>query len=66
MIKQTINVDGMHCQMCSASIDKALNALPGVRAKADHSLGRVELELEDAAVLEQVKAAVEDLGFDVV
>ena len=61
-----IKVDGMKCGNCSAAIDKALNAIPGVKAKADHVKGLVELELDDEDKLTQIKEAIEDLGFDVI
>ena len=66
MSKMSLQVKGMMCGSCSASIDKALNIIPGVKAKADHVKGLVELELEDDGKLEQIKSAIEDLGFDVV
>ena len=62
----SLKVAGMKCENCSAAIDKALNVLPGVKAKADHVKGLVELELEDEGKLPQIKEAIEDLGFDVI
>lgn len=62
----SLKVAGMKCGNCSAAIDKALNVLPGVKAKADHVKGLVELELEDEGKLPQIKEAIEDLGFDVI
>ena len=62
----SLKVAGMKCENCSAAIDKALNVLPGVKAKADHVKGLVELELEDEGKLLQIKEAIEDLGFDVI
>ena len=56
----------MKCGNCSASIDKALNLMTGVKAKADHVKGLVELELDDDGKLPLIKDAIEDLGFDVV
>ena len=31
----TVTIDGMSCAHCSARVEKALNALPGVRARVD-------------------------------
>lgn len=66
MSKISLKVAGMHCGNCSASIDKALALIPGVKAKADHEQGLVELEVEDESKLPRIKEAIEDLGFDVV
>ena len=62
----SLKVAVMKCGNCSATIDKALNVIPGVKAKADHVKGSVELELEDESKLAQIKEAIEDLGFDVI
>lgn len=66
MSKVSLEVAGMKCSNCSASIDKALNLMTGVKAKADHVKGLVELELDDDGKLPLIKDAIEDLGFDVV
>ena len=66
MSKLSLKVAGMKCGGCSASIDKALNLMDGVKAKADHVKGLVELELDDDGKLASIKDAIEDLGFDVV
>ena len=66
MSKVSLKVAGMKCGNCSASIDKALNLMDGVKAKADHVKGLVELELDDDGKLASIKDAIEDLGFDVV
>lgn len=62
----TLKVAGMKCGNCSGSIDKALNAIPGVKAKADHVQGTVELDLADDSKLSLIADAIEDLGFDVI
>lgn len=66
MSQKTLNVSGMKCGNCSAAIDKVLNVIPGVKATADHVKGLVELELDDDGKLQQIKDAIEDLGFDVI
>lgn len=66
MSKVTLKVKGMMCGHCSASIDKALNALDGVKAQADHVKGQVELELADDSMLDKIKSAIRDLDFEVV
>lgn len=59
-----IEISGMHCMHCVAAVEKALK---------DLGLTKVEVSLENNCALvegqasdEQLKNAVEDLGFDVV
>ena len=64
-MKKTIDIDGMSCQHCAARVEKALNALPGVKAAVDLSAKKAEVvfdgALSDAILTETVLA----LGFDV-
>lgn len=62
--KVVLPVQGMMCQICADSIDKALNALPGVHAKADFAGNCVELELHDEADMQKIKDTILDLGFE--
>ena len=51
-------VSGMTCESCSASVEKALTALPTVRsASVDHATGR-------AVVLLAAGASADDFGFE--
>ena len=62
----TIKVDGMSCGGCVKSVTGVLTALDGV-ASADVSLERKQAVVEfDAAKVtrDQLKAAIEDAGFD--
>ncbi|MBK7025390.1 MAG: heavy-metal-associated domain-containing protein [Sulfuritalea sp.] len=62
----TIKVDGMSCGGCVKSVTGVLTALDGV-AKADVSLEQKQAVVEfDAAKVtrDQLKAAIEDAGFD--
>ncbi len=65
-MRKTIIIDGMSCQHCAARIEKALNALPDVKAAVDLSAKKAEVifdgELPDEVLSETVLA----LGFDVV
>ena len=63
-MKKTINIEGMHCQHCSARVEKALAEL-GLSAKVD--LAAKCAVVEGADVADNVlRDAVEDLGFEVV
>jgi len=62
----TIKVDGMSCGGCVKSVTGVLTALDGV-AKAEVSLERKQAVVEfDAAKVtrDQLKAVIEDAGFD--
>ena len=63
----TINVKGMTCSGCVASVERVLHALDGV-GKVDVSLERGEATVEFDATrvkLEDLHAAIEDAGYDV-
>ena len=63
----TIKVDGMSCGGCVKSVTGVLTALDGV-AKAEVSLEQKRAVVEfDAAKLtrDQLKAVIEDAGFEV-
>jgi len=62
----TIKVDGMSCGGCVKSVTGVLTALDGV-AKAEVSLEQKQAVVEfDAAQVtrDQLKAVIEDAGFD--
>ena len=48
--KLTLDVTGMHCEMCEATIQSALEKLPGVRkVTSSYKTGRVEADIDPAA-----------------
>jgi copper chaperone CopZ len=59
-------VVGMHCTGCEDSIRESVGGLEGVdRVEADHARGRVVVDYRSGAVtVDQVVAAVEELGFE--
>ncbi|NJD35107.1 MAG: heavy-metal-associated domain-containing protein [Betaproteobacteria bacterium] len=62
----TIKVDGMSCGGCVKSVTGVLTALDGV-AKAEVSLEQKQAVVEfDAGIVsrDQLKAAIEEAGFD--
>ena len=59
-----IEISGMHCMHCVAAVEKALKDLGLI--KVEVSLENNCALVEDQASDEQLKNAVEDLGFDVV
>ena len=67
-MKKTIPVVGMACSACSAHVEKQLNSLEGVSSAAVSLAGRsalVEYDPEQIS-LEQMKEAVNSIGFDLV
>ena len=59
-----LKVDGMHCQNCVKAVTEAVSALPGAKGVVV-SLEKGEVTWEEMSVgIEEVKAAIEDIGFD--
>lgn len=64
----TIKVNGMHCQNCRDSVEKAVSAIPGIKsAKVD--LDKKELEYEEydknaPIAIHIIMDAIKDLGFE--
>ena len=68
IIKKTIPVVGMACSACSAHVEKQLSSLQGIMSAAVSLAGRsalVEYDSEQVS-LEQMKEAVNAIGFDLV
>lgn len=67
MEKTVLNVQGMSCGHCVAAVQGALDALAGVsNVQVDLASGKAEVEYDPAqAKIEAMRAAIEDLGFDV-
>lgn len=63
-MEKILNVEGMSCKHCVASVRKALEGLDGVR-EADVSLDdkKARVELEKDLADEALVKAVEDAGF---
>ncbi|BEV73479.1 MULTISPECIES: heavy-metal-associated domain-containing protein [unclassified Paludibacterium] len=66
MSQQVLQVQGMSCGGCAASVEKALKALDGVEAVAvDLPSGRVTVELAAELAPARLADAVRAAGFDV-
>ena len=61
-----LNIEGMHCGHCSARVESALSAIPGVK-KVTVNLEKGTAEVIEAVKgtvdVEAMKAAVSALGF---
>lgn len=66
--KHTIIVEGMSCGHCENAVEKAVSSLPGVRfAEVDLATKTLIVEVDiNKTTLEQIKEAVDEIGFTVV
>lgn len=62
--KKTVNlkITGMHCGNCAAKVERAIKNLGG-SAKVDLKLGRAEVRVPEKIAVDEIKAAVDALGF---
>jgi copper chaperone CopZ len=58
--KQTLTIEGMHCEGCVKRVEKALKAIHAKEVVV--SLEKKDVTWENASK-EEVKEAIEDLGF---
>lgn len=67
-MKRTLPVIGMACASCSAHVERALNGLRGVQSVSVSLASRTALIDYDpsAITLEEMKAAINGIGFDLV
>ena len=64
MAKKTLKVEGMMCCKCTAKVESALSALPGVKsAKADQKKGTAVVGFDGDIPDETLAMAVIDSGF---
>lgn len=64
----SLNVQGMTCNHCKASVEKAVGALGGVQlVEVILAENKVNVGLDSSIVsIETLKNTIEDIGFDVV
>ena len=60
-----IDIAGMHCEKCSASVTEALNKLDGVRAEVSLQDNSASVKLSKPVSSRAIKEAVGDRGFEV-
>lgn len=67
IMKEILNVKGMMCGHCEATVEKKVKAIAGVTAvKADHTSGRVTVEFTSPATLTEVKEAIKAADYEVI
>jgi len=65
MATAVLNVKGMSCGHCVQAVEGAVSRL-GASAKVNLQAGKVDVEFDEAHVtLSDIKAAIEDQGYDV-
>ena len=62
-ITKEIKIEGMHCSGCSGRVEKALNALDGVKATVDLKSGTAKVVSSKEVPEETLKETIESLGF---
>lgn len=62
-MEMRINIKGLHCEHCVARVEKALNKLEGVSAKAD--LQGANLTLQNEISEEELAQAVRAAGYEI-
>ena len=68
MTQHTLKVEGMSCGHCKAAVEGSLNQLDGLQdVQVSLETGQVDVTYDDAKLsLDEIKAAIEDQGYDVV
>ena len=66
-MKSVYKVTGMTCGHCVDSVTKAMQGLPGVTSvNVDLESGQVEITSEPTPSPEAVRAAIEEVGYELV
>jgi Cu+-exporting ATPase len=66
--KQKITISGMTCAACSATVEKAVNDLPGVKASVNLATETLSFEIldPDKYSSEDIKKTVENVGYGII
>lgn len=64
---KVLNVEGMSCMHCVGAVKKSVGSLPGVSVvEPDLHSNKVRVEFDnDKVKLDEIKAAIEDAGYQV-
>lgn len=66
MQKETLNIEGMSCNHCVSSVNKALAETAGVEVE-NVEVGKAQVAFDDTQVTrDKLVEAIEDIGFTVV
>jgi len=64
-MKKVIAIEGMTCSHCQARVEKALNAVDGVKAKVDLKKNTATVEAGSQISDDLLKKTVEEAGYTV-
>jgi copper chaperone CopZ len=66
MIKTTLIIDGMSCGMCESHINDVIRSKFDVKkVKSSHKRGETEIISEDVLNHDDLKAAIQETGYEV-
>lgn len=63
MSTQRLRITGMTCDHCARTMEDALNALPGVKARVSYPQGIAEIQASEDLNTEQLLQVVKAKGF---
>ena len=63
MTTLNLRITGMTCDHCARALQKALNALSGVKARASYDEGTARVETHDGVAVEHLLKAVQAKGY---
>lgn len=66
LCQKRLRIDGMHCKNCQARVENAINRLDGAACVVDLRKGIATVECAREVSDEQLRQAVEKLGYTVV
>ena len=65
-MKKTIKIEGMQCNHCKATVEKALSSLSGVtKVEVNLEAGTAILEMEHEIEKEKIETVISEAGFTV-
>jgi copper chaperone CopZ len=64
MVKKTLKIQGMHCAACGANVTKSLTKLGAKDVNVNVIFGKAFANVDNSITDEQLKKAVEKVGFE--
>ena len=64
-MKLNLKIDGMGCEHCIKSVREVLEEIKGIKV-LDVKIGSAEVEAENDSVLSEIRAKLDDAGYDLV
>lgn len=64
LIMETLKINGMSCGHCTGSVQKALEAIPGLSHISVDLEGKKASFKNDGVAREEIRAAISNIGFE--